>query len=87
VIEAVRQAARRPVRIPLRPLQCQPPIVLRLGTANPLSADVAAGVVIGPRRLRRHRLAIEHVAETLVAANTLSGKHINDWWEACHPDH
>jgi hypothetical protein len=32
--------------------------------------------------VRRHYLAIEHVAETLVVANTLSGEHINEWWEA-----
>jgi hypothetical protein len=32
--------------------------------------------------VRRHYLAIEHVAETLVAANTLSGEHINNWWKA-----
>jgi hypothetical protein len=32
--------------------------------------------------VRRHYLAIEHVAETLVAANTLSGEHIEEWWNA-----
>jgi hypothetical protein len=32
--------------------------------------------------VRRHRLAIEHVAETLVDVGTLSGRHIDEWWKA-----
>jgi hypothetical protein len=32
--------------------------------------------------VRRHRLAIEHVAETLVVAKSLTGEKIRDWWAA-----